>query len=109
MCAAFPRSDYYEGSAPRRRRRWTWQLAELRELCAPIEVPMFKGDSRGAVGGRLCPWQRGPSADSAKADGVTRERYTQSPKQMRPGSGCVRPYERFHFRTEGSNTNFIVQ
>ena len=27
---------------------------------ARIEVPMFKEATLGAVGGRLCPWQRGP-------------------------------------------------
>jgi len=70
---------------------------------------MFTRGPRGAVGGWLCPWQRGPSANSAKADGVPHERHTQSPKQMRPGSGCFRPRGRMHFRTEGSNTNFIVQ
>jgi hypothetical protein len=69
---------------------------------------MFKGDSRGAVGGWLCPWQRGPLADSAKANGVTHDRYTQSLKLRRPGSGCVHSCEWFHFHTEGSNTNFIV-
>jgi hypothetical protein len=70
---------------------------------------MFTGGPRGAVGGWLCPWQRGPSANSAKADGVPHERYTQSLKSRRPGSVCVRPFGRFHFHTEGSNTNFIVR
>src|ERR1044071_1661571 len=109
MCAALPRSDYYEGSARRRRRRWTWQLAELRRLCAPIEVPMFTGGPHGAVGGWLCPWQRGPSANSAKADGVPHERHTQSPRLVRPGSVCDHPCGWIHFHTEGSNTSFIVQ
>jgi len=70
---------------------------------------MFTRGPRGAVGGWLCPWQRGPSANSDPADGVPRERHTQSPKLMRPGSGYVRPCGRFHFRTEGSNTSFVVR
>ena len=43
MCAALPRSDYYEGSAPRPRRRWTWQFAGLRGPGARIGVLVFKG------------------------------------------------------------------
>ena len=70
---------------------------------------MFTRGPRGAVGGWLCPWQRGPSTNSAKVDGVTHDRYTQSLKLRRPGSGCVHPCGWFHFHTEGSNTNFIVR
>lgn len=69
---------------------------------------MFPRGPRGAVGGWLCPWQRGPSANSDQADGVTHDRYTQSLNLRRPGSGYVHPYGWCHFRTEGSNTNFIV-
>ncbi len=70
MCAVFPRSDYYGGSAPRPRHRRTWRLAGLRGSGARIGVPMFKGGTRGAVGGRLYPWQHGPHAESGRGGGV---------------------------------------
>ena len=70
VCAAFPRPDYYGGSAPRPRRRQTCRLAGLRVFGARIEVPMFEGRTRGAVGGRLYPWQHGPHADSGYGGGV---------------------------------------
>ena len=68
--AAFPRSDYYGGSAPHPRRRWTWQLAEFRIPGARIEVPVFTGGTLGSVGGRLYPWQRGLLADSGQGGSV---------------------------------------
>ena len=70
MCAAFPRSDYYGGSAPRSRHRRTCRLAGHRGSGARIEVPMFKGETLGAVGGRLYPWQHGPHAKSGRGGGV---------------------------------------
>jgi hypothetical protein len=70
MCAAFPRSDYYGGSAPRPRHRRTCRLAGLRVPGARIEVPVFAGGTRGAVGGWLYPWQRGPPTQSGHGGGV---------------------------------------
>jgi len=70
MCAAFPRSDYYGGSAPRPRRRRTCRLARLRMPGARIEVPVFAGGTRGAVGGWLYPWQRRPPTQSGRGGGV---------------------------------------
>ena len=70
MCAAFPRADYYGGSAPRPRRGRTCRSAGLRGPGARIEVPMFTGETFDAVGGRLCPWQRGPLAESGLGVGV---------------------------------------
>jgi hypothetical protein len=70
LCAAFPRSDYYGGSAPRPRHRQTCRLAGLRVPGARIGVPMFTGETRGAVGGRLYPWQRRPHAKSGRGGGV---------------------------------------
>jgi hypothetical protein len=55
LCAAFPRSDYYEGSAPRSRLRWTWQLAGFRLSGARVEVPVFRQETHGALGGQLRP------------------------------------------------------
>jgi len=73
MHAAFPRSDYYEGSVPRPRRRRTCRLAGLRMPGARIKVPMFAGETLGAVGGRLYPWQRRPIADSGHSIGAPEE------------------------------------
>jgi hypothetical protein len=70
MCAAFPRSDYYGGSALRPRHDRTCRPAGLRGPDARIEVPMFKEETLGAVGGRLYPWQRGPHAKSGHGGGV---------------------------------------
>jgi hypothetical protein len=70
MCAVFPRSDYYGGSAPRSRRRQTWWLAGARGVSARLGVPVFAALTRGAVGGRLCPWQRGPLPRSRLGSGV---------------------------------------
>jgi hypothetical protein len=70
MCAAFPRSDYYGGSAPRPRHRRTCRLAGLRVPGARIEVPVFVGGTLGAVGGWLYPWQRGPPTQSGRGGGV---------------------------------------
>ena len=70
MCAAFPRSDYYGGSAPRTRPRQTWWLAGARSSSARLGVPVFTALTRGAVGGRLCPWQRGPLPRSRLGGGV---------------------------------------
>src|SRR6185369_6546948 len=39
------------------------QLAGLRRPGARIEVPVFMRRTRGALGGRLYPWQHGPLAD----------------------------------------------
>ena len=70
MCAAFPRSDYYGGSVLRPRHDRTCRPAGLRGPDARIEVPMFKEETLGAVGGRLYPWQRGPRAKSGHGGGV---------------------------------------
>ncbi len=70
VCAAFPRSDYYGGSAPRSRHRQTCRLAGPLTSGARIGVPMFKGWTLGAVGGRLYPWQHGPRAQSGRGGGV---------------------------------------
>jgi hypothetical protein len=70
MCAAFARSNYYGGSAPRPRRRRTCRFAGLRVPGARIEVPVFVGGTLGAVGGWLYPWQRGPPTQSGRGGGV---------------------------------------
>src|SRR5262249_6899146 len=70
MYAAFPRSDDYGGSAPRPRHRRTWRFAGLRGPGARLEVPVFPGGTRGAVGGRLYPWQRGPPSHSGRGGSV---------------------------------------
>lgn len=81
MCAAFPRSDYYGGSAPRPRHRQTSRLAGLRTSGARIEVPMFKERTLGAVGGRLYPWQHGPHAKSGRGGGVSMADTPSHPKR----------------------------
>jgi hypothetical protein len=57
MCAALPRSDYYERSVPRPRRRRAWRLAGRFVPGAWLEVLVFLEVTRDAVGGQLCPWQ----------------------------------------------------
>ena len=70
LYAALPRSDYYGGSAPRTRRRQTWWLADEDSASARLGVPVFTTQTHGAVGGRLCPWQRGPLPRSRLGGGV---------------------------------------
>lgn len=106
MCAAFPRSDYYGGSAPRPRHHQTCRLAGLRVPGARIGVPMFTGETRGAVGGRLYPWQRGPHAESGRGGGVpisgtpshteTETGLWLHPSQLR----VFAPYRGFHCRLQ---------
>lgn len=71
MCAALPRPDYYGDSAPRPRPRETWSLAAVRCRGARFEVPVFKGGTRGAVGGWLYPCQRGPPSSSGPEDSAS--------------------------------------
>jgi hypothetical protein len=70
---------------------------------------MFPGGTLSAVGGWLCPWQRGPSINSDPIDGV--------PNAVHPVAELVatRLWLRgrssrvvLQFHTEGSNTSFIV-
>lgn len=55
MCTAFPCSDYYGDSAPRTRRRWTWQLAAFRARSARLEVHTFQELTLDAIGGDSIP------------------------------------------------------
>ena len=110
MCAAFPRSDYYGGSAPRPRRRRTCRLAGLRVPGARIEVPMFAGGTLGAVGGRLYPWQRGPRAESGHGGGVPMSG-TPSHAEIATGrwlhlsrARVLAPYRGFHHRLQLRDT-----
>jgi hypothetical protein len=57
LYAAFPRSDYYEDSAPTLRHRRAWRLAGCFRSGAQLQVPVFPRRTLGAVGGQLYPWQ----------------------------------------------------
>jgi hypothetical protein len=57
LYAAFPRSDYYEDSAPTPRHRRAWRLAGCFRSGARLQVPVFPRRTLGAVGGQLYPWQ----------------------------------------------------
>jgi hypothetical protein len=86
LCAALPRSDYYEGSAPHTRRHRTWRLAGLRGPGARVEVPVFQGGTRGALGGRLCPWLRGSSFAPELEDDVPT---TDTPSRLMTGNRAL--------------------
>ncbi len=68
MYAALPRSDYYEGSAPRSRHRRAWRLARRFAPGARLEVLVFLEGTRDAVGDQLCPWQPWSSSIQDKTD-----------------------------------------
>ena len=106
MRAAFPRSDYYGGSAPRPRHRQTCRFAGLRVPGARIGVPMFTGETRGAVGGRLHPWQHGPRAESGYGGGVPisgTPSHAENSDQALAAYSQLRvlaPYRGFHHRLQ---------
>jgi hypothetical protein len=70
MCAALPRSDYYEGSAPRSRHHRAWRLAGRFVPGARLEVLVFLEVTRDAVGDQLCPWQPWPSSIQDETNGA---------------------------------------
>jgi hypothetical protein len=114
MCAVFPRSDYYGGSVPRPRRRRTYRLAGIRVSGARIEVPMFAGETLGAVGGWLCPWQRGPTAESGYGDGVpissTLRRSETSDRELAACSrdASLAPYRGIHHHLQRAGLSRLV-
>jgi hypothetical protein len=78
-------------------------------------VPLFRGETHGAVGGRLCLWQRGLLAESGSGGSTSRRlnRTADDATRSTIGSGNRlhgrRSSRRLRFHTEGSSTDFIVR
>src|SRR6266568_3381612 len=103
MCAALPRSDYYEGSAPRSRPRGTWPLAVARSTALESRVPWCCRRSTVPLAAR-----------TARQIGSWRQHahggHTQSLGSWQPGSGCIHvASDELYVLTEASSIDFTAR
>ena len=110
LYAAFPRSDYYEGSAPALRQRRAWRLAGCFSAGARAQVPVFPRRTPDVVGAQLYPWQLWPHPIQAMDAAQSSDRSREIIRRGRPAHTASSAAEqRFIIRTEASDAEFNIR